>query len=42
MAALPAKEETQVKEGMAKEMEGIAAVKQEDTKVLTSKGVGYG
>ena len=38
MAALPAKEETQVKEKMAEEMEGVAAVKQEDTKVLTSKG----
>ena len=38
MAALPAKEETENKEKLADEMEGVAAVKLEDTKVSTGKG----
>lgn len=37
MAALPAREETEVKEEPVEEMEGVAAVKPEDTKVPTSK-----
>ena len=38
MAALPAREQTEVKEEPGEEMEGVAAVKLEDTKVPTSKG----
>ena len=38
MAALPAKEETGSKEDPGDEMEGVAAVKPEDTKAPTSKG----
>ncbi|CAF9915902.1 MAG: hypothetical protein ALECFALPRED_010373 [Alectoria fallacina] len=38
MAALPAREEMEVKEEPGEEMEGVAAVKLEDTKVPTSKG----
>lgn len=38
MAALPAREETGVKEEPAEDMEGVAAVKAEDTKVATNKG----
>lgn len=38
MAALPAREEAEVKEEPAEEMEGVAAVKPEDTKVPTGKG----
>ena len=38
MAALPAKEEMGVKEDPGDEMEGVAAVKPEDTKAPTSKG----
>ena len=37
MAALPAREETEIKEKVADEMEGIATVKLEDTKVSTGK-----
>lgn len=38
MAALPAREETEVKEEPREEMEGVGAVKPEDTKISTSKG----
>ena len=38
MAALPVKEETGSKEEPGDEMEGVAAVKLEDTKAPTSKG----
>lgn len=38
MAALPAREETEVKGEPVDEMEGVAAVKLEDTKVATNKG----
>lgn len=37
MAALPVKEETKIKKEPAEEMEGVAAVKPEDTRVSTSK-----
>ncbi len=38
MAALPLKEETEIKKEPADEMEGVATVKSEDTKVPTNKG----
>lgn len=38
MAALPAKEETEVKEEPGDEIEGVAAVKPEDTKIPMNKG----
>ena len=38
MAALPVREEREVKEEPGEEMEAVAAVKSEDTKIPTSKG----
>lgn len=38
MAALPAREEREVKEEPGDEMEGVAAVKPQETKVNTNKG----
>lgn len=38
MAALPVKEEREIKEEPGEEMEGVAAIKPEDTKAPTSKG----
>lgn len=38
MAALPAREEREIKEEPGEETEGVAAIKPEDTKIATSKG----
>lgn len=38
MAALPVKEEREIKEEPTEKMEGVATIKTEDAKVPTSKG----
>ena len=42
MAALPVREETEGKEKLAEETDGVIAVKAEDTRDLTSKGMTRG